>query len=102
MQLDKKYDVTRTCEGPLKDGKVIKITLYEDNKPVCIFDNYHWMKKTYEEALTAAGFKDIKWCSIKVSKKGIEKFGSQFWNGYLKQPGVVVFECHKPLRSGKK
>lgn len=61
LQLDKRYGITRTCAGPIKDGSIIKITLYEKDEPVCVFDNYHWMRKTYKDSLTAAGFKNIIW-----------------------------------------
>lgn len=96
LQSDTRYDITRTCEGPLRDGSVIKITLYEDGKPACSFDNYHWTRKTYGDALTAAGFTNIEWHGIEASQDGIEKFGSRFWAPYLKQPGVAVFECKRP------
>lgn len=96
LQTYKRFDITRTCEGPLIDGSVIKIALYEDGKPVCVFDNYHWTRKTYADALTAAGFTNIEWRGIEASKEAIEKFGARFWEPYLKQPGVAVFECKKP------
>lgn len=95
LQPDKRYDITRTCEGPLRDGSAISITLYEDNKPTCIFNNYHWTKKTYGDALTAAGFKNIRWNGLAVSREGIDSFGPGFWDAYLKQPGVAIFECSK-------
>ena len=95
LQLDARYGSTITCEGSLKEGCVIKVVLYEDNKPACAFDNYHWNKATYEEAFSAAGFKDLKWNRIEVSKEGIDKFGPRFWEQYLKQSGLIVFECNK-------
>jgi len=93
LQLDKRYGITRTCEGPIKDGSIIKITLYKNDKPVCVFDNYHWMRKTYEDSFTTAGFKNIIWRGLKVSQEGLKKFGSRFWENYIKQPGVAIFEC---------
>ena len=96
LQPDKRYDITRTCEGPLRDGSVIEVTLYEDGKPACVFNNYHWTKEAYRDALTAAGFTNIKWQGIEVSQDGIKKFGARFWEPYLKQPGVAVFECKRP------
>lgn len=95
LQPDKRYDITRTCAGPVKDGCIIKITLYEDGKPACVFNNYHWIKKTYEDAFISAGFKNIMWRGLEVSQEGIEKFGSGFWEPYLKQPGVAIFGCNR-------
>lgn len=95
LQLDKKFGITRTCEGPVKEGSVIKITLYKDNESVCSFNNYHWDRKTYADSLTAAGFRNIVWRGFKVSQEGIDKFGSGFWEPYLKQPGVAIFGCER-------
>jgi SAM-dependent methyltransferase len=93
IQIDKRYDITRIVDGPLKEGAAIRITLYENGKPACAFDNYHWSAKTYEDALVSAGFRDIEWRGLEVSEEGLEKFGAAFWGPYLKQPGVAVFGC---------
>ncbi|MEI8348557.1 MAG: class I SAM-dependent methyltransferase [Candidatus Omnitrophota bacterium] len=95
LQLDKRYDSTIIATGPLREGAVLKVTLYLDSRKICSFDNYHWAKRTYEAALSRAGFDGVNWRDIKVSKEGIEKFGSDFWQDYLRQPGVIVIECNK-------
>ena len=93
FQPDNKYDSTITYTGDLKEGCVINVTLYANDKPLCSFYNYHWEKKTYEDALRSAGFKDVRWRDITVSAKGYEKYGAGFWENYLKQPGVSVIEA---------
>jgi ubiquinone/menaquinone biosynthesis C-methylase UbiE len=93
VQPYERYDSTIVATGPLTEGSVLKVTMYLDNLKVCSFNNYYWKKETYERALKAAGFKDIKWHKIIVSRKGIEEFGHEFWKDYLKQPGVILIEC---------
>ena len=95
LQPDERYGVTRICEGPVRDGCVIRITMYENGKAACVFDNYHWTRKTYENAFISAGFKNIVWHGIGVSREGIDRFGIQFWGPYLKQPGIAFFECSR-------
>lgn len=96
LQHDRRFGITRVCDGPIKDGSIIRVTLYNDkDQTACVFNNYHWTKKTYEDALAAAGFKNIMWQGLEVSREGIDEFGSQFWGPYIKQPGVVIFRCHK-------
>lgn len=94
LQGDKRYDSTITASGgKLREGSVLKVVLYRDNCEICSFNNYHWGKETYEEALRTTGFKDIKWHKIIVSDEGIKKFGPSFWENYLKQPGLIVIEA---------
>lgn len=95
LQPDKKYDSTILAAGPLNEGALLEVTLYLDNRKICSFNNYHWQKQTYEVALKEAGFRSINWHQIKVSKEGVKRFGSKFWENYLKQPGLVVIECGK-------
>jgi len=96
LQPDGKYGYTITCDRPLAEGCAIRISLYLNGKPACSFDNYYWDKKTYEDALKGAGFKTVTWHNIAVSEEGIARFGHQFWQACLKQPGIIVIECHKP------
>jgi hypothetical protein len=69
--------------------------MYENGKAACVFDNYHWTRRTYENAFISAGFKNIVWHGIGVSREGIDRFGIQFWGPYLKQPGIAFFECSR-------
>lgn len=94
-QPDKKYDCTIETSFPLKEGAVVSVTAYLDERKICSFDNYHWEKSSYENALRAAGFKTVKWNRIKVSRDGVKQFGKKFWENYLKQPGVALLECIK-------
>jgi len=59
------------------------------------FKYYHYTKDSYEKALTAAGFKNIKWIPISIGKEGIQKFGADFWKPYLQDPLTVMLTADK-------
>jgi ubiquinone/menaquinone biosynthesis C-methylase UbiE len=93
---NKKYGSICEIQGKLQNGSKMKVTLFEGNKEVCSFHNYHWDKETYEKCLKKAGFKDIKWHEMKVSPKGIAEFGKEFWNDWYNSPYLIVLEATKP------
>jgi ubiquinone/menaquinone biosynthesis C-methylase UbiE len=89
------YGSTCETEGELKNGSKLKITLFNEDKKVCSFYNFHWSKETYEKCLKAAGFSDIKWHAMEVSPDGIVKFGKEFWNEWYANPYLIVLEATK-------
>lgn len=87
-----------------KYGYIVKspLTLYEGNPVEYSFFTtkhsfniikYHWSKETYEWAFREAGFSEIKWKAPAVSQKGIDKYGVEYWQDYLKKPSFVCIEC---------
>jgi len=90
-----KYGSTVRADLPLKEGDELTVTLFVDGGESISFLNYHWKKETYEEALRNAGFKDIKWHSLEVSKEGVEKYGAEFWEDYIKDPYLSVIVAVK-------
>lgn len=93
----RKYGSTTTTKGELKEGGVVRVKIYKDkdDKNPPEFSCYHWEKKTYEEILSKAGFKNIKFNYPEVSQDGIDKFGEEFWKDFIEHPGNVIIECEK-------
>lgn len=91
----KKYGSSVIFIGPKIEGGKTRVTRWDGENEVCSFDNYFWTKDTYQEAMTRAGFKDIKWHAMEVSPEGIEKFGRDFWCDLLKEPTLAVLEARK-------
>ena len=92
---DKKYEVTITSEGLLKEGSRLKVTYYSKGKEICSFYTYYWKRETYETALKNAGFRNIKWHKPIISEEGIKMFGKEFWKECLEKPTIVGIECIK-------
>jgi len=92
----KEYGSTSQLVGELKEGGKVKVSLWNDGREQCHFYNYHWKKSTYEQALSNAGFRDIKWQDLKVKQEGIDRFGQEFWKGWYESPSVICLEATKP------
>ena len=95
LQSDKKYEVTISTESPLQEGSIRKVHYYLKGRKLCSFDTYIWKKETYEEALKKAGFVNIRWFPVDVSKEGIEKCGKAFWKDFLANPYILGITCEK-------
>lgn len=96
--LNKNAKYGSICEsiGEFKEGAGMKVTLYGNGGDVnCSFVNYHWSKETYECALKEAGFENIKWVPLEVSKEGIKEMGKDFWNEWYQNPYLIIVEASK-------
>jgi ubiquinone/menaquinone biosynthesis C-methylase UbiE len=94
---DKKYDVIIEGRTPLAEGDKLTATfINEEGCALFSFEFYFWLRESYEEALSKAGFKEINWHSVEVSKIGIKKFGKEFWSDFLKHPSSsIILEAKK-------
>jgi hypothetical protein len=87
--------VTSVAKGPLKNGQEITCTLHYKGKALCNFTTYYWDKETYERAFRNAGFRNIKWIKMKISKEGIEKHGKEFWREFMENPYLTLIKAKK-------
>jgi ubiquinone/menaquinone biosynthesis C-methylase UbiE len=51
---------------------------------------HYWSRKTIEQALQQAGFRDVQWHDFAVSAAGREQYGAEFWQDLLDCPPCVV------------
>ncbi len=87
-QLNRKYGVVATLENGLVEGTKRKVTYLINERELCSFNTYFWSKKTYEEALQKAGFRNIEWHIPLVSKEGVKIRGKEFWKELLEEPFI--------------
>lgn len=76
------WGATKEVKGKLRDGEKIEITLYKNEVEICRLLSTYWSKRTIEEVLIGAGFRNIKWFKPILNRGGIERFGRGFWKGY--------------------
>ena len=89
-----KYGFRIQAKTPLADGMPLTVTLFTPDEPIYIKD-YYWSRQTYEQHLKIAGFHNIAWRPMQVSKEGLAKFGKEYWQGFLDNPGIIVLEAQK-------
>lgn len=92
--LCQKYGLTKSIEQPLQEGVPIKVifTVIDDSEQFSLND-YYFTHLSYEDAFCQVGFKAIYWHDPQVSPAGIEKFGQQFWQDFLKYKPMIALEC---------
>ncbi|CAN2042812.1 toxoflavin synthase [Candidatus Magnetomoraceae bacterium gMMP-15] len=90
--ITRKYGYIIKSPLSLHEGDPVEYSFFTSELSFNII-KYHWNKETYEWAFREAGFSEIKWKTPTISQKGIEKYGVEFWQDYLKKPNFVCFEC---------
>ncbi|KHF25058.1 hypothetical protein BOW28_11510 [Solemya velum gill symbiont] len=95
-----KYGKTKRIIPPVQDGANIEVTWIapdENNKLSEIkFKCHYFTRDAFIDALTRAGFVDIKFNSPEVSPEGLELFGESYWTTFLSNPLLIFIEAQKP------
>ncbi|MGK5727970.1 class I SAM-dependent methyltransferase [Streptomyces sp. URMC 124] len=77
---------------PAHDGR-IRVTAH--SQPPVSFSAYLPARRVYEEAFTAAGFRDCAWSPVQLSADGVLEFGPEYWDDFTANPPWVLFRCVK-------
>ncbi len=56
---------------------------------------YRWDKATIHQALTDAGFTNIRWVMPTLSAEGETHYGKDYFEAYIQQPHAVLIDCIK-------
>ncbi|MFO0960435.1 MAG: methyltransferase domain-containing protein [Isosphaeraceae bacterium] len=86
-----KYGVSVRAEGPLREGTPITWTFLLDDGPLHV-ENFYLDAKAHDEALRAAGFREVAWHRPRLSPARGEVNG---WGAFLDIAPVVFLECRK-------
>ncbi|WP_058043248.1 class I SAM-dependent methyltransferase [Streptomyces roseifaciens] len=92
-------------EGPLPDpygfafapletsafGTRIRVTAALE--PPITFETCLIRPEVYEAAFAAAGFTKVSWVPLHVPQAVLERFGAAYWEGFLANPPIVMFEA---------
>ena len=71
--------------SPLREGAPITWTFYLEDGRFDI-ENYFLSAETHEEALRAAGFRDVRWHQPMLSPEGDSAYGHDYWSALLDHP----------------
>jgi toxoflavin synthase len=58
-------------------------------------ENYYLSPATHEEALRAAGFREVRWHGPQLSPLGEAAQGRDYWSDFLTDPPLIFIECLK-------
>jgi SAM-dependent methyltransferase len=88
------YGFSKTAVRPRREGSAITYTMVA-GRDVFRFEVTHFEKATYEAALCAAGFSDIRWHPVRLDPAGVAAHGAGYWSEYLGNPPIVGLECRR-------
>jgi ubiquinone/menaquinone biosynthesis C-methylase UbiE len=92
----KKYGVIIEGKEPVQEGDELVLTFFDhDGTTLGSFSFFHWSTETYEQVLTQAGFRDVKWYPVSISEEGVAEYGQKFWDDYLACPTTIIIEAIK-------
>ena len=88
----RKYGFETSVVGEFLEGAPITWTFYLEDGAFEI-ENYFLRVQTHEEALRAAGFKEVRWRRPLLSREGEAGYGRDYWSALLDFPPVIFIEC---------
>src|SRR4051794_4234589 len=88
----RKYGFEASVVGPFREGAPITWTFYLDDGPLDI-ENYFLNVGIHEEALHAAGFRDVRWHQPMLSPDGAATYGHDYWSTLLDNPPFILIDC---------
>ncbi|MET9952867.1 class I SAM-dependent methyltransferase [Streptomyces sp. NPDC006339] len=75
----------------IETGPQVRLTALLD-PPVSFVANRP-RREVYENALRAAGFKDLTWVPVTVSEAGLREFGTAYWADFHANPPLEMLHC---------
>jgi toxoflavin synthase len=88
----RKYGFEVGVAGAFGEGAPITWTLHLEDGSFGV-ENYFLDVPTHEEALRAAGFRDIRWHRPLLSPEGERAYGRDYWSDLLDHPPMIFIEC---------
>jgi ubiquinone/menaquinone biosynthesis C-methylase UbiE len=87
----RKYGFETSVVGPFREGAPITWTFYLEDGSFDI-ENYFLSVEIHEEALRAAGFRDVRWHQPTLWPEGESAYGRDFWSALLDHPPLIFVE----------
>jgi SAM-dependent methyltransferase len=87
-----RYGFSKTVVSPRREGSPITYAMVS-GRELFRFEAYHYERETYERALAAAGFTDIRWHALSLDPAGVAALGEAWFAEYLGNPPIVGLSC---------
>jgi SAM-dependent methyltransferase len=83
-----RYGFSKSVASPRGEGSPITYAMIS-GRELFRFEAYHYERATYERALAATGFVDVRWEPLRLDPQGLAVLGAEYWSEYLGNPPVV-------------
>lgn len=88
------YGFTKRAARPVVDGAPIRYAMVAGRE--CFeFEVRYFARATYEAALTAAGFREIRWHSLRCELPADAGYAPDYFDAYLAAPPIAALECRR-------
>lgn len=87
-----RYGFSKSVALPRREGSPITYAMVS-GREMFRFEAYHYERATYEQALTQAGFSDVRWHPLALDPAGAAAMGAAYWDEYLGNPPVAGLTC---------
>lgn len=88
----RKYGFIKSAAEKLRPGTPITYTIYQNGGSFS-FDNYYLSADTHDQALAAAGLRDVEWIKPRLSPEWNED--PSYWDDFFDDPSVIFLQCRK-------
>jgi ubiquinone/menaquinone biosynthesis C-methylase UbiE len=88
----RKYGFVKSASEQLRAGTPITYTVFQEGGSFT-FDNYYLSLDTHDQALAAAGLRDVEWIMPRLSPQW--KDDPAFWDDFFDDPSVIFLQCRK-------
>jgi len=86
------YGFNKTADMPHEDGSRITYRMVAGRELFSFYAHY-FLRETYQQALTRAGFGKVEWRALELDPVGTEERGADYWREYMGNPPIVALEC---------
>ncbi len=87
--------IKRVQGGVLKEGAVLDIELYNNEKLIVKLQSFYHTRETLEDSLAIVGFKRISWGDPIVSQEGMDQKGHNYWEEYKRSCDIAYLVAEK-------
>jgi SAM-dependent methyltransferase len=91
----KRYGASKKIIGPAEDEAPLEINLYNGDNFICTLYATYFQKETIQAIIEEVGFKNIHWHQPIVSEEGKQKYGEDFWQGYVEESELGYLTAEK-------
>ncbi|QDU60364.1 Ubiquinone biosynthesis O-methyltransferase [Planctomycetes bacterium Pan216] len=83
------YNVGKEVPHEVADGTPVRVWGYLPGGGTVEMEVYHYSHETYESVLHEAGLDQITWHRPMIAPEGMELFGADYWDYWIKHPFLM-------------
>lgn len=88
-----RYGITMHVPEGVQEGDEVVLDVH--TTPMFTIRFPCWTRRTHEQALAAAGFRNLRWIAMECPPEGEARLGEEFWRDFLANPHACVLTCER-------